>query len=374
MRRVASCLAAALLAGPALAQMPEAPPVDVATPLQKEVTEFDTYTGRFEAVAEVEIVARVSGYLEEIHFEDGQIVEKGDPLFTIDRRTFEAAVARAEAQLASAKATRDLAVIERDRAVQLAERNVGTAQEVDRTNARLGEAEAAVAVAEAELTQARLDLDFTDIAAPVSGRMSDARLDAGNLVVGGAQGASVLTTVVAVDPIHFVFTASEADFLRYSRMTGDGARRDRAALSLEVGVRLMDEEDFVHSGRMNFVDNRLDPNSGTITGRAAIPNPEGFLVPGLFGQIRLPARAPYEALLIPDTAILSDQASKIVMVVDGEGTVSQRTVELGPLEGDLRVIRQGLSPEDRVVVAGVQRARPGGKVTPQEVALGSGGD
>ncbi len=370
-----AALLAAVLSPVALrAQMPEAPPVEVATPIVETIIDYDVFTGRFTAVEEVEIRARVSGYLDEIHFRDGELVEKGDLLFTIDRRTFEAAVDRATAQLASAQASRDLARIELDRATQLAERNVGTAQEVDRTQATLAEAEAAVQVARAELREAELNLDFTTIETPISGRMSEAMVDAGNLIIGGASNATLLSTVVTVDPIHFEFTASEADFLRYSRLTGGGAQRDEAALALDVGVRLMDEEEFVHEGRMNFVDNVIDPNSGTITGRAVLENDDGLLIPGLFGRLRLPGTGPYEALLVPDEAVLADQSEFIVMVVDEDGTVAQRRVGLGPLHKGMRVIREGLARDDRVIVAGVQRARPGGKVTPEPVELALGED
>ncbi len=369
MRRLAVLVLTLLAWGPAAFAQPAEPPVDVAHPLVRETIDYDLYTGRFEAIDRVEIVARVSGYLDEIHFTDGDRVDAGDLLFTIDQRTFEAAVARARAQVASAEATRDLAEIERARAVQLAERNVGTAQEVDRTSAALAEAEAGVQVAEAELVQAELNLDFTEVRAPFAGRMSDARVDVGNYISGGTAGATVLATIVATDPIHFVFTASEADFLRYSRLTGTGERRVEAALSLDVEVRLMDEDSFDHHGTMDFVDNELDQGSGTIEGRAVLANEDGFLVPGMFGRLRLPGSGAYDAVLVPETAVLSDQARKIVMVVDEAGVVSPRPVETGPRKGAFLVIRSGLSPEDRVIVAGVQRARAGQTVTPQEVTL-----
>ncbi|GMG81938.1 efflux RND transporter periplasmic adaptor subunit [Paralimibaculum aggregatum] len=367
-------LAAMLAATGAAAQMPPNPPVDVAHPITHEVVDHDIFTGRFEAVKEVEIFARVSGYLDSISFEDGDVVEEGDLLFTIDQRTFKAAVTRAEAQVVSAEATRDLAQIERDRALQLAERNVGTTQEVDRTSAALAEAEAAVAVAKAQLLEAQLDLDFTEIRAPFTGRMSDTRIDEGNLVLGGSSGATLLSTIVSIDPIHFTFTASESDFLKYSRLASVGTRPASRVATTKVRVRLMDEDSFVHEGHMDFVDNRLDPNSGTITGRAVLDNSEGFLLPGLFGRLQLPASDPYEAVLIPDEAILADQASRIVMVVDAEGMVSPRPVKTGPMHGGLRVIREGLSTEDLVIVAGIQRARPGVSVTPNEITISFGAE
>ncbi|MEO0621772.1 MAG: efflux RND transporter periplasmic adaptor subunit [Pseudomonadota bacterium] len=369
MRRLSLFSVALLsLAIPAAAQQGPMP-VDVAKPLVETVVDFDTFTGRFEAVKEVDILARVSGYLDAIAFEDGATVETGDLLFTIDQRTFQAAVERAEAQLASAKATRTLAEIELARATQLAERNVGTAQEVDRTSASLGEAEAQVQVAEAELREAQLNLEFTEIRAPIAGRMSNTRVDEGNLVIGGASNATLLSTIVSIDPIQFVFTASEAEFLKYSRLASVGTRASSRVTETPVSVRLMDEDDFVHEGHMDFVDNVIDPNSGTIMGRAMLGNGEGLLVPGLFGRLKLPGSAPYEAILIPDEAVLSDQDSKIVMTVDGEGTVTPKPVVLGPLYQGMRVIRKGIGPEDMVIVNGVMRARPGGKVVPQPVEL-----
>lgn len=344
-------------------------PVDVASPLQREVVDYDVYTGRFEAVQQVELRARVTGYLDKVTFEDGDVVDNETILFTIDPRTFQASLNRADAALTAAKAARDLAQIEFDRAQQLAQRNVGTRQEVDRTLAALAEAEAQVGVSEAEVQSAQLELEFTEIRAPFEGRMSDSAVDPGNLVVGGAGNATILSTIVSIDPVHFVFTASEADFLRYSRRFQASPESGPDAQALPIGVRLMDEADFRHKGTIDFVDNRLDPNSGTISVRAVIPNPEGFLRPGVFGRIRVPATEPYQALLIPDTAILSDQNRKIVMLADAEGNVSARPVILGDMEGGLRIVKSGLSSDDMVVVNGIQRARPGGKVVVQTVEL-----
>ena len=355
---------------PVLAHAQQPPPVDVAQPLARQIVEYDFYTGRFEAVDRVEIRSRVSGYLNKVTFQDGEIVANGALLFVIDQRTFRVEIARAEANVAASQAGVDLARIELERARILAERKVGTEQDVDRATATLSKAQAELAVAEAELRQDRLNLEFTEIRAPLIGRMSNRKVDPGNLVVGGgANNATLLSTIVSIDPIHFVFTASEADFLRYSRLSGQADRLSGLTTEYRVDVRLMDEEDFVHTGTLDFVDNEIDPNSGTIVARAILPNEKGFLVPGVFGRVRLSASGEFEALLIPDEAVLSDQASKIVMVVDAEGTVSPRPVRLGALHKGLRVIKEGLSPDDRVVVAGVQRARPGAKVTPQEVTL-----
>jgi len=369
----ALCLAAELMcigSGIARAQgQPPAPPVDVARPLSREIVDFDVYTGRFEAVNRVEIRSRVSGYLDTVGFADGEIVPEGALLFVIDPRTFLAEIARAEANVAAAESQRALAKLELDRAVTLAERNVGTTQEVDRANAALAGAAAQVAVAEAELRQARLNLEFTEIRAPITGQMSNRKVDPGNLVVGGTNNATLLSTIVSIDPIHFVFTASEADFLRYSRLAGTGDRLAGLSSPYQVDVRLMDEESFDHRGTLNFVDNQIDPNSGTITARAVLPNADRFLLPGTFGRIRLAGSGAFTAMLIPDEAIIADQARKIVYLVDAEGTVSPRPVKAGVLYKGLRVIKEGLGPDDVVIVNGIQRARPGAKVAPQEVTL-----
>ncbi|MGF1551237.1 MAG: efflux RND transporter periplasmic adaptor subunit [Paracoccaceae bacterium] len=367
---LAAALLALVAASPAAPQgMPAEPPVDVAAPLTDEVIDYDVYTGRFEAAEIVELRARVSGYLSEQRFTDGALVEKGQVLFVIDQRPFQNAVEGAKAALESAKAARQLAQVELDRALQLAERNVGTQQEVDRTRAQMTQAEAEVRVAETDVAEAELDLEFTTINAPFSGRISDGEVDPGNLVVGGTSGTTLLATVVRIAPIHFTFTASEADYLRYSRLipiaerpAGEGTRRPAA-------IKLIDEDDFVHEAYLDFVDNRLNPDAGTIEVRAVVEEPADVLVPGVFGRIRTRAGEPYEAPLIPDDAILSDQADKIVLTVDGENKVRPARVTLGPLHRGLRAIREGLSADTRVIVAGVMRAQPGQTVQPNEVKL-----
>lgn len=367
---LAAAAAFGLVSGSALAQQATPPPpVDVAVPLEREVVEYDVYTGRFEAAEHVDIRSQVSGYLDKVGFKDGEIVPAGTLLFTIDQRTFRAEIARAEANVAAAEAQRALARIELDRATQLAQRNVGTTQDVDRTTATLAGAAAQLAVAEAELRQARLNLDFTEIRAPITGQMSNRRVDPGNLVVGGTNNATLLSTIVSIDPIHFVFTASEADFLRYSRLAGTGDRLAGLSSPFQIDVQLMDETEYMHKGTLDFVDNTLDPNSGTIVARALLPNADRFLVPGTFGRIRLPGAGAFLALLISDEAVLSDQARKIVYTVDAEGKVSPRPVTLGALFKGLRVVKDGLAPDDRVIVNGIQRARPGAMVTAQEVPL-----
>ncbi|MEM6973170.1 MAG: efflux RND transporter periplasmic adaptor subunit [Pseudomonadota bacterium] len=363
-------IAALAVSGTAHAQMPPNPPVQVATPLKDQVIDYDIFTGRFVAADSVELRARVSGYLYEQRFEDGALVSEGDVLFVIDQRPFVNAVASARAAVASAEAGRELAQIELDRALQLAERNVGTVQEVDRTRASLTQADAEVQVANAELISAQLDLDYTTITAPFDGRISAGTIDVGNLVVGGTSGTTLLATLVRISPIDFEFTASEADFLRYARMIPIEQRPSRSGARMAAAIQVQDEEGFPNDAYLDFVDNRLNPNSGTIQVRAVVEDPPDILVPGLFGRIRLEGSGPFEALLVPDEAILSDQATKIVMTVNAEGIVQPMPVILGPLHRGLRAVTGGpLSADMKVIVTGVLRARPGAGVTPEEITL-----
>ena len=345
-----------------------APPVvEVATPLSQRIVDWDEYTGRFVAVESVEIQARVSGHLDAIHFREGQLVQQGDLLYEIDRRPFEASFFQAQARLDAAIARLDLAQIELNRARELVRRDVGSRSEAQRRFAEFLEAEADVALAEAQLQTAELDLEFTQITAPISGRISATTIDAGNLVTAGA--ATVLANIVSLDPIEFVFTVSEADFLRYARLDLTGSRPSSRTTENPVLVRLLDEDDWPRQGRMTFVDNQIDPNTGTLEGRATLANPDQLLQPGLFGRLRLAGSAEYEAMLIPDEAVVADQSNLIVYVVGDDDVVREQRVDLGPLYRGLRVVRDGLAATDRVVVSGTQRARPGAQVTPQLAEL-----
>ncbi len=350
------------------------PPVDVARPLVKSIVEWDEYTGQFEAAQSVEIRARVSGYLDEVHFREGQIVEKDQLLYVIDRRPFVAELARAQAQERRAKAQLDLADLKLKRGQTLVERRVISVDELDERKANRAVAFADLVAAQADVRLAELNLNFTEIRAPLTGRISDSEVDIGNLISGGSADSTLLTTVVSLDPIYFAFDASEADSLRYRRLKGKGLRPSSRENPNPVYVRLMDETTWARKGEMNFVDNRQDPNSGTIRVRAVFENPDLLLTPGLFGRLRLIGSNEYEAILLPDKAVLSDQSRKIVMTVDQEGLVSAKVVELGPVVDGLRVIRSGLSAEDRVVVRGVQRARPGQPVTAEPVTIGPNGE
>jgi multidrug efflux system membrane fusion protein len=362
-------LAAQLLAGcdskPVAGSAPPPPPVTVARPLQKTITEWDEYTGRFTALASVEVRARVSGYIDSIHFNEGQMVKQGDLLFVIDPRPYRLAVEQAKADVERAKAKLEIASLDVQRGTRLARTQALTERELDTRKSTERDAAGQVGSAEAALKQAELNLEWTEVRAPIGGRISDKRVDAGNLITGGATGATLLTVIVSIDPIHFVFDGSEADFLHYQRLAATGGRPSSRDVQNPVLVRLADETEFKHQGRMDFVDNAINPKTGTIRARAVFDNKDGFLTPGFFGRLRL-FGGEHDALLVPDSAIASDQSRKIVFTVADDGTVGTKLIELGPIVDGLRVIRSGLAPTDRIVIDGLQRARPGQKVTPQD--------
>lgn len=368
-RRLAFAAMLALCATVQAAAQGGPPEVVVATPIVDTVVDWQDYTGRFVAQEAVEIRARVTGYLDAVHFDEGQQVERGQLLYTIDPRPFEVAVRQSRARLNAAEAVRDIAQIEFDRASELEERNVGSTQNVQQAQATLQEALANVSLAEAQLDEAALNLTFTRVSAPLEGRISRTSLDVGDLVVGGPNGATVLTDIVRIDPIEFVFTGSEADFLTYARLNRAGNRVGDRDAENPIQVQLLDEEDWPWQGYVDFVDTELDPNSGTITARGVFENDDGFLQPGIFGRARLPISAEYEAMLIPSEAIVADQSRSIVYVVGPDDVVAARLVTPGPIWKGLRIVRDGLSPEDRVVISGTQRARPGNPVAPVEETL-----
>ena len=346
---------------------PPSPAVTVATPQKQSVVDYDEYVGRFIAVDSVEIRARVSGYLEKVGFKDGQIVKQGDLLFAIDRRPFEAALAQTRANLAQARANLAFATSDLARASQLVRDRTITEQTFDQRTQAKSVAEASVAAQEAAVRQAELDIQFTQLKAPVTGRIGDRRVSEGNLVTGGTGGnTTLLATVVSIDPIRFEFTFDEASFLRYERLSKEGKDIASRGGGVEVDVKLIDENEFAHQGKMDFVDNVIDRSSGTIRGRAMLANPNGVFTPGMFGRVRVPGSPPYDALLLPDAAIGSEQVRKFVLVVDNENVARTKYVTLGQLVGDLRVVKEGVSADDRVIVNGLMRARPGQKVTPQE--------
>jgi len=343
---------------------PPAPAVTVALPLKRVIPNEDEQVGRFVAVDSVDVRARVSGYLEGIHFKDGQLVEKGARLFSIDKRPFEIALEQARATLQQAESNLILADSELARAKDLVMGSTITKQTMDQRSAAKRAAEAAVLGQKAAIRQAMLDLEFTELKAPVSGRIGDRRVSIGNLVTAATSAnSSLLATIQSIDPIRFEFSLDEGSYLRLQR--GDGLRPE-AADGLAVKLKLIDELDFVHQGRMDFVDNAISRSSGTIRGRAELANPKGLFAPGMFARIRITVGKPAEALLVPDAAIGSEQVRKLVMVVADDNVVRPKYVRLGGTVDGLRVIEDGLEVTDRVVIDGLMRVRPGVTVAPKD--------
>jgi RND family efflux transporter MFP subunit len=367
LRRLALAAAFSFVASQTFAQgAPPAMPVSVSPPIAKKVTQWDEYSGRFEARAVVEIRARVSGFVEKLHFEDGQMVNAGDPLFTIDKRPYQIAVESATADVARNKAQVDLAELQVQRGNALvASRNIPEAEN-DTRKSTLAVNKAQLKAAEAALRNAQLNLEWTEVTAPLSGRMSDRKVDPGNLIQGGQQGATLLATIVSTDPIYFTFDVSESDYLRYQRLYLEGRRAQAGSPTIPVRIKLADETDWKRTGKIDFVDNVLSPRSGTIRTRAIVENKDRLLTPGVFGRVQLYG-GEYDALLIPDSAVVSDQARKIVFVVNKDNVIESRPVTLGPLYEGLRVVRDGLKAEDRVVLDGLANpmVRPTAKVNPQ---------
>lgn len=376
-RRPAAALAAGLVVffvlalgavgcgGETSAQAPaaQAPSVGVATPLERTVTEWDGYTGRLSAVETVQVRPRVSGYVEEVHFREGSLVRQGDLLFTLDPRSFRATVAERRAAVRQAEVRLELAQTELARVEDLIEMRAVSQEEVDRRRREIETAQAALESARAEATGASLDLEFTRVVAPVSGRVGRAEITEGNLVTGGSGSASVLTSIVSVDPIYLYFTPDEAAALAYLR------RQRRSEGGVPVEMELADETDFPHRGRLDFVDNRIDEETGTLLVRAVFDNPDGDLLPGLFARARLQAGPPSSALLVPARAIAQDQTREVVMVVGEGDVVERRAVTTGPTLDGMTVIREGLAGGERVVVEGLQRAQPGSTVNPEPMAV-----
>ncbi|MEM1046693.1 MAG: efflux RND transporter periplasmic adaptor subunit [Pseudomonadota bacterium] len=353
----------------ATAQGNAPPEVDVSQPVVQQIQIWDQFTGRFEAQERVEVRARVSGYLQSVNFTDGQIVNKGDLLYVIDPRPFEAEVGRARAGVLNARSQLTLAEIELERAEELLERRTISASEVDRRMAQRDIASAEVQSAESLLRTAELDLEFSNIRSPITGRISETFVDIGNLVSGGMTQPTLLATIVSLDPIYFEFDVSEQAYLKYSRLARSGIRSSSRETANPVYVRVSGEDNWTRRGHMNYVANEIGDNTGTVRGRAVFENDDYFLQPGLFGQLRLIGSEPFDGVLVPDEAIVSDQSVKLVMVVGADNLIETRTVTLGPIVNGLRVISDGLSGDETVVVNGVQRARPGAPVTPNPVEI-----
>lgn len=351
---------------PQAAAAPPAPPVTVAQPVKRTVTDWDEFTGRFDAVQQVQVRPRVGGFITAVEYRDGAFVKAGDLLYLIDSRPFEAVATQAEGQLSDARAKVELAKRELDRALTLQQSQNVAENIVDQRRQALQAARAAETQAEGVLKAAQLNVEFTHVTAPIGGRVSRNLVDVGNLVQGSEGNSTILTSIVTLDPIYIYFDIDEATYLKYNKLWFEGKRPSSRDNPNPVEVALTGETKPSRKGTVNFLDNQLDVSTGTLRGRAVIPNTDLSILPGQFGRVRLIASAPYDALLVPDSAIATDQDRKIVFVVKDDNTVEAKPVTLGPLDAGLRVIRAGLKGEDRVVVDGLQRARVGAKVAPHE--------
>jgi len=346
------------------------PPVTVAQPVKRTVTDWDEFTGRFEAIQEVKVRARVGGFVNSVEFKDGAIVRAGDLLYIIDPRPFEAVVLQAEGQLADARAKGELAKRDLERGLTLVQTSAVSEQVVDQRRQALQAARAAETQAGGTLKAAQLNVEFTHVVAPITGRVSRHLVTPGNLVQGNEGSATLLTSIVSLDPIYIYFDVDEATYLKNNKLWFEGKRPSSRDTANPVQVTLTGETKPSHEGKMDFLDNQLDVSTGTLRSRAIIPNHDLSILPGQFGRVRLIGSSPYEALLLPDTAIATDQSRKIVFVVKDDDTVEARAVELGPLDEGLRVVHTGLKPDDRVIIDGIQRARVGAKVAPKKAEIG----
>jgi membrane fusion protein, multidrug efflux system len=358
----------ALAHAPGVAAQASGPPaVTVSPPLVREIVDWNEYTGQFAATESVDVRARVSGYLTEIHFQDGQFVKRGDLLFVIDPRPFEIDLAAAKAQLEQASGRLELANRQLSRASELRRSETIAASAYDERTSEVRQATGAVDAARAAIASAELNIEFTHITAPMSGHVSRHLVSIGNLVIGGSNGSTtLLTTIVATDPIHCVFDISEADLLAYQRAAAQGRFKVADGGALAIDGRRFDEKDWTLKGRLDFVENQVDRGSGTLRVRAVFPNPDASILAGSFARVRVPGSEPHQALLVPESAILSDQSRKLLMTVTADGSIEPRVVELGPADGNLRVIRAGINATDRVVINGLIRVRAGVKVAAQD--------
>lgn len=343
------------------------PPVTVAKPVVKTIVEDDEFIGRFEASAEVEVRGRVTGYLERVHFRDGQIVSKGDLLFTIDQRQFQTALRQATAQIAVAEASFDFTREQLERAERLIQSGNIAQSAVDERREAFLAAQGALEQARAAKESAEIDLEYTEIRAPLGGRIDQAMIDPGNLVTANQ---TVLTSIVAIDPIHFYFDIDERYYLAYARdARARGAALNEGGGALEVKVTLSDGLISQQTGLLDFSENRIDRETGTMRVRAVLPNREEILTPGLFGRVNVPGSLPHLGVLIPDEAVVADQNRRLVRVVDAEGKVSSLEIRPGPRIDGYRVVRDGLDGTETIVVNGIVRARPGATVSPQMIEL-----
>jgi RND family efflux transporter MFP subunit len=348
----------------------QAMPVEVAVPVFEKITEWDEYTGRFEASNKAEVRARVSGFLERVNFVDGQMVKKGDVLFTIDDRPFRIALDQANADYGQAKASLKTAQDNFDRVETLRESGAVSIEEYDRRKQALEFAKASIQLSQSRVDNAKLNLEFTRVTAPITGLVSRDKVNEGNLIDGGTSNSTLLTTIVATSPIHFYFTGSESDYLRYVRLARNGERGAVRTEGIPVFIKLQDESEFVHEAKMDFVDNEIDNSTGTIESRAVLENKDHLLEPGMFGKARLMGSAEHEAIMIPDDIIGTNQSIRFVYVLGEDNVVTVKNVTLGPLHSNgLRIIRDGITQEDKVITNNIQKIRPGIAVTPIETSL-----
>ncbi len=352
-------------AGSVAAAPPPAPEVTVSAPLKQKIASWTSFTGQFSAVDRVELRAQVSGYLTEIHFTDGQIVKKGDLLFRIDPRPYEIALQQARAGLQTAQAALELANQQLARTTELKQSSYASIETFDQRVQQQRGALAALEQAKAGVSSAQLNLDFTRITAPQGGRIGAHRVSLGNLIGGGQSGGAttLLATIVSLDPIHLDFDMSESDYLAYQRFLQ--SPHPSHEIDRTVQASLSDEDTWQHRGTLTFVDNELDRGSGTIHARADVDNKTLLIAPGQFARLRLPTSADTEVLLVPDAAISADQSNHVLMTVASDGTVTPKLVTTGALHGSLRVVKSGIGPDDRVIINGLMRSRPGTKVTPK---------
>lgn len=343
------------------------PVVTVALPVQKRIMEWDEFVGRLASPKTVELRARVSGYLDKVHFKEGTDVKENDLLFTIDPRPYQAIVDRAQAELERASTHAELAASEAKRAEGLVASRAISAEDFEQKVKTKVEAQASVRGAEAALATAKLDLEFTQVRAPIAGRISDARVREGNLIIGGnTDSATSLTTIVAVDPIYCYIDVDERSSLKYRQLYREGKRESALFGEVDTQMGLANEEGFPHKGKMDFVDNEISPTTGTIRTRAVFPNKDHLMSPGFFARVRVPGSGEYQAVLIRDSAIGSDQGRPYVFVVDKDEVAHFRSIVTGPLEDGLRVVKEGLKPDERIVVNGLLAVRNGAKVKPEE--------
>ena len=365
-QRAASAVTIALLAAcsrPA-PQAPPPPAITAAPAIGRSVNEWDEFTGRIEAVGYVQVRPRVSGFIEKVTFTEGKEVKEGDVLFLIDQREYRDALDRAEAELTRARTQASLAKSEAERAEPLVKENAISREEYDARVSGSAEANAAIQAAEAAVRTAKLNLEWTRVRAPISGRISRAEVTAGNVVQGGAPEPTLLTTIVSMDPVYVYFEGDEQAYLRYNQLARDGTRPSSRVVRNPVRMGLANEAGYPHTGYVDFVDNQLNPNTGPIRARAVFSNKDRFFTPGLFARIQLLGSGKFDAVLVQDGAIGTDQDRKFVYILKPDSTVEYRSVELGRIVDGLRVIRKGVVPDEEVVINGLQRIRPGMKVTP----------